>query len=476
MPQSYIEYTSGLSETTFSVPFNYINSNDVNALGFDGVDYVALSVASVNPTAKTVTLTQAPSSYTKLRVYRASSTQQLVDFQSGSRLSESDLDTAYQQGLFVAQEVSEDANTNQYVAISGAAQTAVSVATVQATAIIDTAVADAEAAAANAIATTTILTDAAVADAEAAAESAIEAALQAGTRLTNFASHEVVSDATDGLIDGTNTVFNITSFPPRTQTPEAYRVTIDGIMQSPTDAYTIGMNPDIITFSSAPPVGAKIVVVTAASAATAVSVDNTTLGLTSTNRAEVKDGGITNDKLAGGITNDKLNVIDDDTMATASDTTLASSESIKAYVDEGLDNIDQLESTTSSFSLDLYAYQYPNNPALTLTETLDLSSIVGANRALVHLDIFGDGINNYPISNSVLSGTPRPVSFLFKRQEGSLTVILGYTDAVYDGDTTTFSCLTGDDGTIDYLVPYANDPSAGTGNCSAVLRAYQIVK
>ena len=447
MPQSYIEYTSGLSETTFSVPFNYINSNDVNALGFDGVDYVALSVASVNPTAKTVTLTQAPSSYTKLRVYRASSTQQLVDFQSGSRLSESDLDTAYQQGLFVAQEVSEDASTNQYVALNEATQTAISVAT----------------------AATQAIADAAVADAEAASESAIQAALQAGTRLTNFASHEVVSDATDGLIDGTNTVFNITSFPPRTETPEAYRVTIDGIMQSPTDAYTIGMNPDIITFSSAPPVGAKIVVVTAASAATAVSVDNITLGLTSTNRAEVKDGGITNDKLAGGITNDKLNVIDDDTMATASDTTLATSESIKAYVD----NLEQLESSNDSF--DLLLTTNPSAVSGGITSTLDLSSVIGANRAIVHLDIFGDGIGNFA------SGNPRPVSFLFKRQEGLSTVMLGYTDAVYDGDTTTFSCLTADDGTIDYVVPYANDPSgqvgaiSGSGDCSAVLRAYQVV-
>jgi hypothetical protein len=240
-----------------------------------------------------------------------------VDFQNGSRLSESDLDTAYQQGLFVAQEVSEDASTNQYVALNEATQTAISVAT----------------------AATQAIADAAVADAESASESAIQAALQAGTRLTNFASHEVVSDATNGLIDGTNTVFNITSFPPRTETPEAYRVTIDGIMQSPTDAYTIGMNPDIITFSSAPPVGAKIVVVTAASAATAVSVDNTTIGLTSTNRAEVKDGGITNDKLA--------DVIDDDTMATASDTTLATSESIKAYVDDVGTRVTALESTAS---------------------------------------------------------------------------------------------------------------------------------
>jgi hypothetical protein len=472
MPQSYIEYTSGLSETTFSVPFNYINSNDVNALGFDGVDYVALSVASVNPTAKTVTLTQAPSSYTKLRVYRASSTQQLVDFQSGSRLSESDLDTAYQQGLFVAQEVAEDANTNQYVAISDAAQTAVSVATVAAEQIIDDAVETAEEAAANAIATTTELTETAVADAETAAAAAIQAALQAGTRLTNFASHEVVSDATDGLIDGTNTVFNITSFPPRTETPEAYRVTIDGIMQSPTDAYTIGMNPDIITFSSAPPVGSKIVVVTAASAATAVSVDNTTLGLTSTNRAEVKDGGITNDKLAGGITHDKLaDVIDDDTMATASNTTLATSESIKAYVD----NLEQLESSNDSF--DLLLTTTPHSVSGGVTSTLDLSSIIGANRALVHLDIFGDGIGDYPNNNG-----PRPVGFLFKRQEGSSTVSLGYGDLISDGEVTTFSCLTADDGTLDYLVPYAHAPSGqvgaipGTGDCSAVLRAYQIVK
>jgi len=45
-------------------------------------------------------------------VWRNTGTTQLVDFQNGSRLSESDLDTAYQQGLFVAQEVSENASTN----------------------------------------------------------------------------------------------------------------------------------------------------------------------------------------------------------------------------------------------------------------------------------------------------------------------------------------------------------------------------
>jgi hypothetical protein len=371
-------------------------------------------------------------------------------------LSESDLDTAYQQGLFVAQEVSEDASTNQYVALNEATQTAISVAT----------------------AATQAIADAAVADAEAASESAIQAALQAGTRLTNFASHEVVSDATDGLIDGTNTVFNITSFPPRTETPEAYRVTIDGIMQSPTDAYTIGMNPDIITFSSAPPVGAKIVVVTAASAATAVSVDNITLGLTSTNRAEVKDGGITNDKLAGGITNDKLNVIDDDTMATASDTTLATSESIKAYVDEGLADVDQLESSTASFSLDV---SFIGGSGSTGTyKTIDLSTIIGSNRALVFLDIVGAGIGSRFLSGVGIRNYV--VSFSLRRQEGASTVSLGLTDFVEDGTMAAFSGLTADDGTIDYEVPIVPNLQSGdysstnTGGVTAVLRAYQIVK
>ena len=112
MPQSYIEYTNGLSDTTFSVPFKYISVDDVHALGYDGTNYFSLTVASRDASAKTITLDAAPSAYTKVRVYRATATTQLVDFQNGSRLSESDLDTAYQQGLFVAQEVSENASTN----------------------------------------------------------------------------------------------------------------------------------------------------------------------------------------------------------------------------------------------------------------------------------------------------------------------------------------------------------------------------
>jgi hypothetical protein len=112
MANSYIEYTSGLTATTYSVPFNFLSITDVNVKGYNGTTWSDLTVSSRDASAKTVTLDGAPSAYQKIRVWRNTGTTQLVDFQNGSRLSESDLDTAYQQGLFVAQEVSENASTN----------------------------------------------------------------------------------------------------------------------------------------------------------------------------------------------------------------------------------------------------------------------------------------------------------------------------------------------------------------------------
>ena len=214
MPQSYIEYTNGLSDTTFSVPFKYISVDDVHALGYDGTNYFSLTVASRDASAKTITLDAAPSAYTKVRVYRATATTQLVDFQNGSRLSEADLDTAYQQGLFVAQEVSEDANTKQY----------------------------------------TDLTD--------------QALLAANTSLSEFSSSSHTGDASEVTFD--------LSFVPKTETPQAFLVIIDGVLQSPVDAYTISIAPAQITFASAPPASSKIVVTTTA-AATGTLVEDTDL-------------------------------------------------------------------------------------------------------------------------------------------------------------------------------------------------------
>jgi len=220
MPQSYIEYTNGLSDTTFSVPFKYISVDDVHALGYDGTYYTSLAVASRDASAKTITLAAAPSAYTKVRVYRSTATDQLVDFQNGSRLSEADLDTAYQQGLFVAQEVSEDANTNQYVSLA-------------------------------------------------------DAALLANTSLSEFSSSSHTGD-------GTEVTFDL-SFVPKTSMPQAFLVIIDGVLQSPVDAYTMSINPAQLTFASAPPASSKIVVTTTAAATGAVLDD---LDVTATGSTE----------------------------------------------------------------------------------------------------------------------------------------------------------------------------------------------
>ena len=119
MANSYVEYTTAgvgtnqLGQATFSYSVvDVLNANDINVFGkkADGTKD-ALTITSRNATNKTVTLNAFPStgSYTTVRLYRQTTSDALVDFVDGARLTESDLDTAYKQGLFVAQEVSEDA-------------------------------------------------------------------------------------------------------------------------------------------------------------------------------------------------------------------------------------------------------------------------------------------------------------------------------------------------------------------------------
>ncbi|OUU73503.1 MAG: hypothetical protein CBC27_00800 [Opitutia bacterium TMED67] len=122
MANSYIEYstagtgTNGMGQTTFSYSsVDVLNANDIKVFGvkLDGTRE-ELPINSRDASAKTVTLVQTPAAWasnyiSKIRVYRQTTSNALVDFVDGARLTESDLDTAYKQGLFVAQEVSEDA-------------------------------------------------------------------------------------------------------------------------------------------------------------------------------------------------------------------------------------------------------------------------------------------------------------------------------------------------------------------------------
>ena len=70
--------------------------------------------------------------------------------------------------------------------------------------------------------------------------------------------------------DGARVSFVLT-FTPTTESPSAFVVGIDGVLQSPIDAYTVSTITDSITFSSAPPVGSDIVVSTSSIASTDIS-------------------------------------------------------------------------------------------------------------------------------------------------------------------------------------------------------------
>jgi hypothetical protein len=92
---------------------------------------------------------------------------------------------------------------------------------------------------------------------------------------------------------------------------------------------------------------------------------------------KIANAGVTTDKIAdSNVTFAKLtDVIDDDTMSTATSTNLATAESIKAYVDNYL-----MRYSGVSFG--------PIN-LTTSFQTLDLSSEVGSNRANVQLEVYG---------------------------------------------------------------------------------------
>ncbi len=126
--------TSGLSfylsEAVSTAPqsltygFEVLSVDDLSVVGINTsnqrVSLVKDSDFTLNLDTKTVTCTssawsgltkisQLSDSGTKIRIFRTTSVIPSIDFTSGAVLSESDLDTAYKQGLFAAQEMTEDA-------------------------------------------------------------------------------------------------------------------------------------------------------------------------------------------------------------------------------------------------------------------------------------------------------------------------------------------------------------------------------
>lgn len=87
--------------------------------------------------------------------------------------------------------------------------------------------------------------------------------------------------------DGATVSFVLT-FTPTTGSSSAFVVGIDGVLQSPVDAYTVSTNTGEITFSSAPPVGSDIVVTTSSISATDIS-ESTVVATGSTEDRKLTD-------------------------------------------------------------------------------------------------------------------------------------------------------------------------------------------
>ena len=107
-------------------------------------------------------------------------------------------------------------------------------------------------------------------------------------------------------------------------------------------------------------------------------------------------------------------VIDDDTMATATATTLATSESIKAYVD---DNSGLKASTATGTITTTVANTF---------QDFDLSAVVGSNKAMVIMEVFDGNQNGRTIFFRTKGSSVLPLGATF--QGGSNTALLGSPD------------------------------------------------
>ena len=96
---SYIEYTCDGTTTTFQIPFDYLEQDDITVF-VDGVE-----TNYTFTTANTVQVTPAPANGTTVRLRRNTDADtRAVDFRDGSVLTEADLDNSAIQIFNVAQE------------------------------------------------------------------------------------------------------------------------------------------------------------------------------------------------------------------------------------------------------------------------------------------------------------------------------------------------------------------------------------
>ena len=106
MANSFVRYTGNGSTTAYSIPFSYRSTADL-VITLAGV---ASTAFTLNAAGTTLTFNTAPANAVAIEIRRKTSQgTKLVDYASGSVLTENDLDTDSDQAFFMGQEAIDDA-------------------------------------------------------------------------------------------------------------------------------------------------------------------------------------------------------------------------------------------------------------------------------------------------------------------------------------------------------------------------------
>lgn len=309
MANTYVDYTATAGQTDFNFSFPYLENDHVEVF-IDGVESTAFTI-SLSPTR--IVLDTAATGGETIRVRRSSDpTEDLVDFVNGSILTESDLDRAYLHNRYLNEEAYEG-NTSSLQTAAGSTNFDANF---------------------NKIINLSPPTNAL----DAANKNYVDDKLAlSGTSLSGF-------NKSTHTGDNATTTFTL-SFTPQTGTAAAFRVAIDGVLQTPDDAYTVDSGASTITFTSAPPTNAEIVVIATGTAQDVNSIGVTATGSTTARSLADRFADVVN-VLDYGATGD--GVTDDRTAINAAFTAIANAGGGTIFFPKGTYNIsDYIGNTTS---------------------------------------------------------------------------------------------------------------------------------
>ena len=277
MANTYVDYTASASQTDFAFSFPYLEDTHV-VVEIDGVDKTITTDFTI-PSVGLVRLNSGATAGQAVRVKRISDfATDLVNFVNGSVLNEADLDRAYQHNRYLNEEAAEGNDASMQIVGGGTDFNANNKKIVN-------------------LASPTASNDATNKD-----YVDTKFALS-GNSLNGFSKSTHTGDNTE-------TEFTL-SFTAQIVTPEAYRVTIDGVVQTPTTAYSINTSTNKIAFTSAPPTSSEIVVVAMGTVSSANDTGVVATGSTTSRSLADRFADVVNVKDYGA----KGNGTDDDTDA-----------------------------------------------------------------------------------------------------------------------------------------------------------------